>query len=112
MLVLDPADDCIRYANGGACRLLGYEPVALLAIPISSIYREQARELEAFLARVIQYGHGWTKSLSLRTSNGTSIPAEIFALLIERGARRLVLVVAGDRSQHRQPGREPPAALA
>jgi PAS domain S-box-containing protein len=101
VLVLDPAGDRIRYANGSGCRLLGYELSELLATPISSIYREQASELERFLARVIEYGHGWTKNLTLRTSRGASIPAEIFALPIERGAQPLVLVLAADRSQHR-----------
>jgi PAS domain S-box-containing protein len=101
VLVLDPAGDRIRYANRSGCRLLGYELSELLATPISSVYREQASELERFLARVIEYGHGWTKSLTLRTSRGASIPAEIFALPIERGARPLVLVLAADRSQHR-----------
>ena len=79
VLVLDPAGDRIRYANRSGCRLLGYELSELLATPISSVYREQASELERFLTRVIEYGHGWTKSLTLRTSRGASIPAEIFA---------------------------------
>ena len=102
VLVLDPTADRIRYANGGACRLLGYEPAELLKVPISSIYRAQASELDAFLSLVVEYGHGWTKSLSLRTSGGRSLPAEIFAVLVERGAQLLVLVLAGDRSQHRR----------
>jgi hypothetical protein len=36
----------------------------------------------------------------------------MFALLIERGAQGIVLVLAMDRSQNRHPGREPPPALA
>jgi PAS domain S-box-containing protein len=112
VLVFDPADGRIRYANGGAGRLLGYEPAELLDESISSIYKEQASELETFLARVLEYGHGWTKDLVLRTNSGASVPAEIFALLIESGAQGMVLVLTGDRSQNRQPGREPPPALA
>jgi PAS domain-containing protein len=112
VLVLDPADDRIWYANGGACSLLGFEPAELSAIPISSIYAGQVSELDAFLARVIECGHGWTKNLSPRASSGASFPADSFALLLQRGGRPLVLVLARDRSQHRRPRREPPAAVA
>ena len=112
VLVFDPADGSIRYANGGAGRLLGYEPAELLELPISSIYREQGPELETFLARVVEYGHGWTRDLVLRTSSGASLPSEVFALLIESGAQGMVLVLAGDRSQNRRPGREPPPTPA
>jgi PAS domain S-box-containing protein len=101
VLVLDPAGDRIRYANRGACRLLGYEPAELLAVRISSIYPGQAAQLDAFLARVIEDGQAWTRSLSLRARGGTSFPVENCALLIEIGPRALVLLLARDRSRHR-----------
>ncbi len=110
VLVLDPADDRIRYANRCACLLLGYERAELSAIALRAISSDQAPELRSFLARVVESGHGWTKSLSLRTSRGVSLPAEMIALVIERGARPLVLVLARDRSQHRRNGGDPPLA--
>jgi PAS domain S-box-containing protein len=101
VLVLDPADDRIRYANEGACRLLGYERTQLLAVRISSLYSGQAALLETFLARVTEHGQGWTRNVSLRARNGTSFPADNCALLIDAGSRTLVLLLARDRSRHR-----------
>src|SRR5262249_23462575 len=44
VLVFDAAGDRIRYVNGGACRLLGYERSELLTVRISSLYSGQGAE--------------------------------------------------------------------
>jgi PAS domain S-box-containing protein len=103
VLVLDPAADRIRYANGGAHRLLGYERGELLGVRISSIYPAQAAQLDAFLAGVVEHGLGWTRSLCLRARSGTSFPAENCAVLIATVSAPLVLLLARDRSRHRAP---------
>jgi PAS domain S-box-containing protein len=101
IFVLDPARDRIRYANRCACSLLGYDVDELLATPISTLFRAGTPAVQAFLGTIEKHGHGWTSSLTLRTKAGAFLPAELLALRVASGEQVYLLVLANDRSQHR-----------
>jgi len=105
IFVIDRARDGIHYANRCACTMLGYDVAELLAMPISRLFGGEGAAVEAFLRAIETHGHGWTTSLTLRTNAGAFLPAEVLGFRVLGDEHRYVLVVASDRSRHRdRPG--------
>lgn len=108
-MIVDPMLGRIVKANPRACQLLDYSLEELLAIPISDVHPYDLDAMMAFSEEVLKEGHGWTDRLTCVTSNGTGLPSEISASVIDHEGERLMismvrdisLRVAAERALHR-----------
>jgi PAS domain S-box-containing protein len=101
IFVIDRTRDRIRYANRCACSMLGYDVAELLALPASRLFGGEGPAVDAFLSAIETHGHGWTTSLALRTNGGAFLPAEVVGFRVRGDEHGYVLVLASDRSRHR-----------
>lgn len=76
MLVIDPAQDRVLDANPAACRLFGYDRVALCAARVTDLHPAQRPALIVFSQAVLQKGRYWTRSLSPRHATGRELKVE------------------------------------
>jgi PAS domain S-box-containing protein len=100
--VIDPLEDRFVDANTAGCDLLGYAREELLDTPVSRIHPGELEQLRAFLARVLEQGHGSTVTLACRIRQGNRLPIELSLWAFERAGRIRLLALVDERSEHRR----------
>ena len=99
MLVFEPYHNQIIDANQSVCRLLGYAKQELLTLKVSHLHIHEVPALVVFTQSVLYQGHGWTKELSCRRKNGTTIAVEYSATRLKADGKEFIAVVLRDRAQ-------------
>ena len=99
--VLDPLADRFVAANEAGCAMFGYSRAELLETPVSRIHPADLPQLQDFVARVLDDGHGTTMKLACRTRSGRYLPTEMALHAFELAGRSYVIALIHDRSEHR-----------
>ncbi|WP_416671906.1 two-component system sensor histidine kinase NtrB [Egbenema bharatensis] len=103
IFVLDPEGDRILEANQRAVQHLQYSREELLSsVRISMVHPHELDKMIAFSQSVLEQGHGWTNELACRTKQGTLVPGEVSASVIEYDGRRCVLALVRDITERKQ----------
>lgn len=100
--VIDPLDDRFVDANAAGCDLLGYTREELLDTPVSRIHPGELEQLQAFVSRVLEQGHGSTVTLACRILQGDRLPIELSLWAFESAGRIRLLALVDERSEHRR----------
>ncbi len=102
--LLDPEAMTIKDVNQQACEMLGYTQDELLSLAPEDIHPEDIEQFREFISSVSVQQSGWTDSLSCRTKEGDTIPAEISASTITLDGEQRVLALVRDVSErvHRE----------
>jgi signal transduction histidine kinase len=82
--------------------MLGYEYDELLATPVSRVHPDEMPVLMALRDAVFSQGHGWTNELTCTTKNGTVLPSEISASVLEVDGKALMVAMVRDVSERRR----------
>lgn len=102
IFVIDPWEDHILEANSMAATMLGYTQEELLLQVPSSIHGHELMAFQRFLHHVQEQGHGWTDALSCSTKNGTRVPAEISASMMEIEGQRCIIALVRDITERQK----------
>ena len=101
IFIIDPAADQIVDANPKSCAMLGYGYDELLALPVSQVHPGEMPILMALSETVFSQGHGWTNELTCTTKDGTVLPSEISASVLEADGKPLMIAMVRDVSERR-----------
>ena len=101
IFVIDPSNDRIIDFNPKASEMLGYAADELCRIGISQIHPDEMPKLMKFSQAVMQTGFGWTDELSCVTKNGSSVPSEISASVIEIDGRNHIITIVRDITERK-----------
>ena len=101
--ILDPLDDRFVAANRAGVAMLGYPLDQLLRTPVSHIHPGELPQLQDFVSRVLEHGHGTTIALTCRTQSGAYLPTEMSLHAFAGDGRVYILALIKDRSEHRRP---------
>ena len=99
--VIDPLHDRFVDANTAGCDLLGYTREELLDTPVSRIHPGELEQLQAFVSRVLEQGHGSTITLACRIRQGDRVPIELSLWAFESAGQVRLLGLVDERSEHR-----------
>jgi PAS domain S-box-containing protein len=103
IFVLDPESDRILEANQKAVQHLQYSREELLSsVRISMVHPHELDKMIAFSQSVLEQGHGWTNELACRNKQGTLVPGEVSASVIDYDGRRCVLALVRDIADRRR----------
>ena len=102
VLVVDPIEDLVLYANRSAYELLGSESEDVLGLSPTALFPGQERALTTFLAKAVRTGYERTTALGFRRGLSGWSPGELSALIVKWRGRRVLLVLLRDRSDHRR----------
>jgi len=102
VLVVDPVEDVVLYANRGAYELVGSGSEAVLGLSATALFPGQERALTTFLAEAVRTGYGRTTALGFRRGVSGWSPGELSAMIVKWRGRRVLLVLLRDRSDHRR----------
>ena len=102
ILIIDTDTDAILDANTSACRMLDLDRRTLLERPASPLLDVDPARASAFMARVREQGVQRTDDLGLCTQDGTTIPCEISASMVELGGRSVLLAIVRDDRERRR----------
>jgi len=102
IFVVDTMEDKILELNSKAAAMLGYTKEELLSQPASSIHAHELEALQGFLQPVQEDGQGWTDKLSCATWQGTHVPAEISASMMEIEGQRCMIALVRDIPERRK----------
>lgn len=98
-IFLHDLDGSILYANEAARTVLGYSLDELTGMKITDLISpESAGHYDARIERLLKKGEATFDSVQM-TKDGSSVPMEVIAKVIESGGRRVVLSVARDVSE-------------
>jgi two-component system, chemotaxis family, sensor kinase Cph1 len=100
--IIDPLEDRFLNANAAGCDLLGFTRQELLDTPVSRIHPGELEQLQAFVSRVLEQGHGSTITLACRIREGDRLPIELSLWAFESPGRIRLLGIVDDRSEHRR----------
>ena len=88
--------------NRTACEHLGYSREALLAMSVADIDTpEFAATLPARSRSILEHGSGFFETTHVRR-DGTTIPVEINATVIDHGERKVILTIARDIGERKR----------
>jgi PAS domain S-box-containing protein len=99
--VIDPLEDRFVAVNAAGCNLFGYTHDELLGTPVSSFHPGELEQLQTFVSRVVDQGHGSTIALACRVRRGNRLPIELSLWAFESAGRVRLLGLVADRSEHR-----------
>jgi PAS domain S-box-containing protein len=103
ILIIDPEQDEIIDANTRAEELLGYEYDTLLEkIRPTDLHEHEIEKLHGFLDDIFDEGTGWTDELSCKRADGSYVPTEMSASVIEIGGRTCLLASIRDISERKE----------
>lgn len=109
--LLDAATDSIMvhdlegnfvYVNEAACRSLGYSKDELMRMNLRELDTpEYAKLIEPRIKKLLETGEATFESANLR-KDGSIVPVEVHARIIESGGRKLVLGVSRDIAERKE----------
>ena len=101
--ILNPQNDRFVAANPAGVAMLGYPLDQLLRTPVSHIHPGELPQLQDFVSRVLDDGHGTTITLTCRTQSGAYLPTEMSLHAFDGDCGIYILALIKDRSEHRRP---------
>ena len=101
IFVIDLHKERILQANSKAASLLGYSQEELLALPISTIHKNEIFEFQAFIQSVIQNTFGWTDQLTCLTKQGKRLSAEISASSLKLQGNNCIIALVRDVTERK-----------
>ena len=103
IFVVDIAAAKIVDANPEAHRMLGYESEELLSLPVTAIHPDDGHAaLGRFADLVARFGGARSAELTCRTKDGTDIPVEMSASMVDYGGQRAYLMLVRDITERRE----------
>lgn len=99
--LIDPENDTIKDVNPTACRMLGYSREEFLSLDVSKIHPNEMPQLRAFAKAVFKKGGGWTNELTCRTKEGSFLPAEISASVVELEGQDYMIAMVRDTTERK-----------
>ena len=96
IFLIDPDADKIIDVNPAACRMLGYSREELLTLPMSTIHPNEMPKFLEFARTVYKNEKGWTDELTCLTKNGSFLPAEISASIIDIEGKHSIIAMIRD----------------
>ncbi len=103
IIFFDPKDGRILYANDMACRHLGYGPDDLPQLRVWDFCEAVAslRDWRQMVAQIEQAGSCFLETRH-RCRDGTFLPVEVSATVVDAGLQRFIVSVARDISERKQ----------
>jgi len=91
IFVIDVEADSIMDCNPAAAELVGYSREELLSMSPADLHPHDFPEFSSFAESVLEEGHGWTDTLSCRSKDGGTVPAEVSAAVCEIDGRTCIV---------------------
>ncbi|MCH8202309.1 MAG: PAS domain S-box protein [Proteobacteria bacterium] len=98
ILVVDPQSEIITDANPAAQDLLARPTAALVGQKIAEIPLEDSLKLRQLMQKASRQGDACSETLHCLGADGKVLPVEIYAALLERPRRRLIMLTLRDVS--------------
>ena len=98
ILVVDPQSEIITEANPAAQNLLARPLEALVGQKIAEIHPEDSLKLRELMQKASRQGDAGSEALHCLGADGKVLPVEIYAALLERPRRRLIMLTLRDLS--------------
>lgn len=103
IFIIDPERDRILEANPKAEAMLGYSREELInSVTLSSVHPHEWEKFQAFGARVLQEGQGWTNELACMGKSGQTVPSEISAAVVSLDGRNCIIAMVRDITERKQ----------
>ncbi|MDD5175346.1 MAG: cache domain-containing protein [Sterolibacterium sp.] len=99
VLLFSPDDLCIQEANPSLCKMLEYQRGELLALKFSDLTDVSTESEKDQIQHIVRDGFRAAVERKYRRKNGSRIPMEEFASLVETGGRQLIMVNLRNLSQ-------------
>ncbi len=102
LILIDRSSGRILEANRRASDLLGYTQEELKNLTMAALHPHDYPVARAFIERVLSHGSGISDEVSCYTKDGTVMPAELSASVVQVGQRFHILVSVRDISDRRR----------
>jgi len=106
IFVVDLEREVYLDVNAKACAMLGFAREELLAMTVAEVHPHDMPQVRAFTQLVMEQGWGTTSELTCISKDGSFLPADVSAAIIDLDGRRAMIVSVRDLSERERLARE------
>jgi len=106
IFVVDLEREVYLDVNAKACAMLGFAREELLAMTVAEVHPHDMPQVRAFTQLVMEQGWGTTSELTCISKDGSFLPADVSAAIIDLDGRHAMIVSVRDLSERERLARE------